>query len=227
LSFPSAEERRRISERYYERDPARFLGAPSTFCAWAIPFLAGLAPPVHLLEVGCGPGRDARRLASAGCEVRAVDHSRIAIGRARGQPDNPPGLRFDVTDAREALRCAAPGSLDAVYAHAVYMFFSDEEVAEMAREVASALRPGGLHLFAVRSTSDPIAAQSREVAPDVFVRPPDAEPMRYYREATLERWTSAGFDRVRAEEPAGLHLWFVCDRRRVSGAGPGTTEGLF
>ncbi|MGW4526851.1 class I SAM-dependent methyltransferase [Amycolatopsis sp. NPDC004378] len=47
------------------------------------------------LELGCGPGRNARRLAEAGYEVDAVDGSASAIAWAR---ERAPGLRFHQTD---------------------------------------------------------------------------------------------------------------------------------
>jgi len=196
----------------YEKDPDRFLGEPTRFFHWSLPHLVRLGSPASVLELGCGPGRDSRALASAGFVVRAIDHSPIAIERARAQPASG-ALRFERTDALSALRATASSSVDAVYAHALYMILSEEELRELLRELSRTLRPGGLHLFAVRSVTDPISRRGREVAPDVWCEGPHTTPHRYYRTESVAAFGRASFERVAAELAPDLHLWYVCDRR--------------
>ncbi len=50
------------------------------------------------LELGCGPGRNALRLAAAGYEVDAVDLSPTAIAWARERATDTPGVRFHRAD---------------------------------------------------------------------------------------------------------------------------------
>jgi SAM-dependent methyltransferase len=213
VRYPSWPERRAVSDRYYARNPERFLGEPSDFFAWSGPYVATVRPPLEVLELGSGPGRDARGFARTGARVRAVDHSPIAIARGRAWPDAPASLRYEEANLIDALIATASGRVGVVYAHMVYMILSDPEADRVAREVHRVLRPGGLHLFAVRSTSDPVAQEGVQVAPDVRVRPPESEPIRYYRRGTLDRFTRAGFERVAAEESVSAHVWYVCDRR--------------
>ena len=149
--------------------------------------------------------------------VRAIDHSAIAIARGRERRENPPPLCFEERDVLDALRATASASVDVVYAHGLYMMLTDDEVDAVAREAFRVLRPGGLHLFAVRSTTDPLCGQGCETAPDVWVHPPDREPLHFYRRESLERLTRAGFLRVAEHLAADLHLWYVCDRRPRSG----------
>jgi SAM-dependent methyltransferase len=120
---------------------------------------------------------------------------------------------YEPANLFDALERTPPGTIAVVYSHAVYMILSDAEVDRLAAEVRRVLRPEGLHLFAVRSVTDPIAQQGVEVAPDVRLRPPDPEPMRYYRRETLERFTRPGFVRLADEDAAAAHMWYVCDRR--------------
>jgi len=212
LSWPSPSERRAASDAQYEKNPDRFLGEPTRFLTWSLPHLARLGSPLSILELGCGPGRDARALASAGYDVRAIDHSPIAIERARKQPFEG-SLRFEQTDVLAALRATARSSVDAVYAHALYMILSEEELRELLGEVFRALRPGGLHLFAVRSVTDPKAIRGREVAPDVWDDGPLTTPRRYYRAETVAALGRGAFERVATEFEPQLHLWYVCDLR--------------
>ncbi len=145
--------------------------------------------------------------------MRAVDHSSLAIARARANPDNPPSLRFEEADLFDALASTATESEDVVYAHVVYMILSDPELDRLASEVARVLRPDGRHLFAVRSVRDPHFREGIVVAPDVRRYVPTDEPIQYFRKATLERFTRAGLVRVRATEDRTSHLWYVLDRR--------------
>jgi SAM-dependent methyltransferase len=213
VTWPSPARRREVSERFYARNPDRFVGAPSPFFAWAKPWIDGLPRPAVLLELGSGPGRDARAIAGSGVEVHAVDHAGSAIARGRAWPDPPAGLEYEEANLFDALARTASGSIAAVYAHAVYMILSDAEVDRLADEVHRVLRPEGLHLFAVRSISDPIAQEGAEVAPDVRQRSLDPEPIRYYRRETVERFTRHGFTRLAGEDVAPAHMWYVCDRR--------------
>ncbi|WIX84837.1 class I SAM-dependent methyltransferase [Amycolatopsis sp. DG1A-15b] len=50
------------------------------------------------LELGCGPGRNALRLAAAGYEVDAIDLSPTAIAWARERAGETPGVRFHCAD---------------------------------------------------------------------------------------------------------------------------------
>jgi SAM-dependent methyltransferase len=211
--WPPLAKRAAAAERIYEGNPERFRGPPSRFFGWAFAQLRPCFPRGQVLELGCGTGRDARAFFRAGYSVLGVDYSATAIERARAEVDPPGGLRFRRTDALTALRDTLSDSLSAVYAHAVYMMLPEDELEGVFDEVRRTLHPGGLHLFAVRSTTDPVAGQGVEVAPDVWQRTAGGPPHRYFRPATVDRLTARGFERVALEFPEGLHFGFVADRR--------------
>jgi SAM-dependent methyltransferase len=220
VGWPTLADRQANFDRVYATQPERFAGPPSRFCEWVVPLLGEPRPGATLLDLGCGVGRDARRLAGVGFTVRATDNSGVAIERASADPTNPPSLSFARADAVRALRESATGSLDVVYAHALYMMLSDEDLAAVVVEAHRALRPGGLHAFGVRSTTDPMAGQGIEVAPDTWVRPgsrlggaSESVPYRYFRPTSIDALTAQGFERVRAELAEDVHFWFVLDRR--------------
>jgi len=212
-AWPPLAARAAGAEDIYRGNPDRFTGPPSRFGRWALAVLRERFPRGQLLELGCGTGRDARPFAAAGYQVTAVDYSELAIERAREQLDQPPLVRFRRMDALSALRDTLSASLEAVYAHAVYMMLPTTELVAVFREVHRVLHPGGLHLFAVRSTTDPIAGQGEAVTPDAWRRTPHTAPYRFFRPEAIDALTNLGFERVATEFPEGLHFWYVADRR--------------
>jgi SAM-dependent methyltransferase len=213
VKWPSVQERRAASDRMYVRHPGRFAGDPSHFVDWALARFPELSRPVRVLELGCGVGRDSRVLAGAGNRVRAIDHSRVAIERARADPRVFPNLEFQESDATTAVTRSEDASVDVVYAHGLYMGLTQAELDELFDGIRRILTPGGHHLFAVRSTTDPHYGQGEEIAPDVFWGGPHETPLRYYGRTTLARLARPGFVRFAEELRADLHLWYVGDRR--------------
>jgi SAM-dependent methyltransferase len=114
------------------RDAFRYAEGPD---APALAVAAVLeASPRRVLEVGCGPGEAAERIAASGAEVVAVDSSprMVELARARG------------VDARlgDAQKLDFPDeSFDA--ALAAWMLYHVPDPARALAELARVLRPGG------------------------------------------------------------------------------------
>jgi SAM-dependent methyltransferase len=211
--WPDLSARAAGAEGIYQGSPDRFTGPPSRFYHWAYAQLHARFTHGQILELGCGTGRDARGFAGAGYQVTAVDYSVTAIERARRAMENPPSVRFQRTDALSALRDTLSASLDAVYAHAIYMMLPEDELATVVREVRRVLHPGGLHLFAVRSVTDPQAGVGEPVGSGVWRRTPGAAPYRFFDAPAIDALTALGFERVALDFPEGLHFWYIADRR--------------
>ncbi|MFI7698578.1 class I SAM-dependent methyltransferase [Nonomuraea sp. NPDC049480] len=107
------------------------------------------ATPVRLLDVGCGQGTQALRMAARGHRVTALDASRDLLDLL--ETGIRPGMRITtVQAAAERLgELFEPGSFDAVLCHGVLMYFDDPDplLAAMARVLA----PGGLLSLLVRN----------------------------------------------------------------------------
>lgn len=106
----------------------------------------GLGTGDRVLDVGCGSGLLARALLGEGFAVHGVDASPAMIELARA---NAVGGRFDVVKLPTGRPVGAKGALssaDAVVStgHVLNYLDSREAVAEALREIARALRPGGL-----------------------------------------------------------------------------------
>jgi SAM-dependent methyltransferase len=103
----------------------------------------------RLLDVGCGNGLFARRLADLGAQVVACDVSSEMIERARARGDSGGRVSYRVADATREGDLVAPGepAFDAAVANMVLMDMP--EIAPLAGALARVLRPGGRFVFAV------------------------------------------------------------------------------
>jgi SAM-dependent methyltransferase len=105
-------------------------------------FGAGLLAPGRVLELGCGPGRNAVYLARQGCHVEAVDFSPEAIEWAR--------QRAEAAGAAVEFRCcsifdAALGeaAYDLVYDSGCFHHLAPHRRRDYVELVDRALKPGG------------------------------------------------------------------------------------
>lgn len=91
----------------------------------------------HVLEVGCGAGRDGVRIAGAGLGYRGLDLSPASVDHCRGL-----GL-----DATEGLATDLPfddGSFDAGWTMSTLMHLDGDGMAGAVAELARVVRPGGM-----------------------------------------------------------------------------------
>jgi SAM-dependent methyltransferase len=112
--------------------------------------LLALQPGERVLDIGCGSGMLARRLAELGGMVTAVDFSPALIERARqrGQASGPP-IQYGVVDATDeaALVALGAGHFPAVVCTMALMDMP--VIAPLYRAVQRLLSPGGRFVFAI------------------------------------------------------------------------------
>jgi SAM-dependent methyltransferase len=154
---------------------------------WTGPFLAPLrqAGVRTILELGCGTGNDAARLAAEGYSVTAIDVSSEAIGQAQAKYGSL--ARFLVADITQQL--AFPdGSFDAVMSNVAMHMFPDGVTRALFAQVGRLVRAGGLFLFHVNALEDrPLRARrlpARELEPDYVVEE-SGQTMHFFSEAYL------------------------------------------
>ena len=123
------------------------------------------AAPQHILDLGCGTGTFARRLAAAGHDVVAIDPAPAMIEHARRQPG---------ADAVLWLACELyslpPGApFDAVVmtGHAFQCLLTDAEIDATLHGVRRVLADGGRFLF---DTRNPRVAPWRAWTPELSAR---------------------------------------------------------
>jgi SAM-dependent methyltransferase len=119
----------------------------------------------RVLEVACGNGMFARRMAELGARVLAVDFSDAMLDRARGHGGDAEYRLADATDLRTMLALGDPGSFDAVVSNMAIMDM--ESIGPMVEASAALLKPGGRFVF---STLHP-AFNSGDARPTVEIDP--------------------------------------------------------
>ena len=128
---------------------------------WTEPFVVPLreAGVRTILELGCGTGHDAARLAEAGYSVTAIDLSGEAVERARARYGSM--ARFAVADMTQRLPFP-DDSFDAVMSNVAVHMFPDGVTRAVFAETGRLVRPGGLFLFHVNALEDrPLRARDR------------------------------------------------------------------
>ena len=102
------------------------------------PFLDRLAPGARILELGCGGGGDAARMAERGFRVDPTDATAAMVEQARAHFGLPARrMHFDELDAVEAY--------DAVWAHACLIHVARADFPGILATIHRALRPDGWH----------------------------------------------------------------------------------
>jgi 2-polyprenyl-3-methyl-5-hydroxy-6-metoxy-1,4-benzoquinol methylase len=112
--------------------------------------LLGLQPGERVLDIACGNGLYARRMAALGADVVAFDFAEAMIERAKARPA-PADWRIDyrVLDATDevALLTLGEKSFDAVAC--MTALFDISEIGPLMGVAARLLRPGGRFVFSI------------------------------------------------------------------------------
>ena len=105
--------------------------------------------PLTVLDVGCGQGTQALRMAAGGHRVTAADPSQDLL--ARLEQALTPDLRVRVVRAgvEDLFDHVEPGGFDVVLCHGLLMYFPDPQ--PVLATLAAALKPGGTLSLLVRN----------------------------------------------------------------------------
>jgi ubiquinone/menaquinone biosynthesis C-methylase UbiE len=102
-------------------------------------------PGKSVLEVGCGPGRDARIFVDKGFDVVGVDLSKGLLDVARIKVPEAKFKNIDATDLQFNNNV-----FDGVWASAVYLHLSLQDFQKALREAFRVLKPDGIIRFSIK-----------------------------------------------------------------------------
>lgn len=150
-------------------------------------YAAALSPGSRVLEIGSGPGRDARLLEDAGLSVRRTDVTAGFVALMREQ-----GEAADLLDPRtdDLSDPQSPGRpYDGVWASASLLHVARSDLITVLTRLAEATRPGGvLHLAVKEGDGEAWSTHGNVAAPRLFT---------FWREGPLrEQVSAAGWDVV-------------------------------
>lgn len=127
--------------------------------------LLGLEPGERVLDIACGNGQLARRMAKQGAHVLAVDFSGPMLDRARAHGGQVEYRQVDATNEDALLSLGELGSFDAVVNNMAIMDM--QTIEPMVAAASRLLRPAGRFVF---STLHP-AFNSGDARPTVELDP--------------------------------------------------------
>jgi SAM-dependent methyltransferase len=167
-------------------------------------FLSLLPPSAHILDLGCGGGRDAQALSAAGHRVDPTDGSAAIAAKAQELLGIPVRvMRFEDLDAQ--------GVYDAVWANASLLHVPRPALTDVLRRVRAALKPGGLHMACYKG-----GGQEGRDSHGRYFNYLDAEELRAFYAASgkwevlsLLDYTGGGYD------PGVQGPWTVIFARRA------------
>jgi 2-polyprenyl-3-methyl-5-hydroxy-6-metoxy-1,4-benzoquinol methylase len=194
----SASNFERITIDYYNQNAEGFVSRTLNLRLEHLyePFLALLPPGAHILDAGCGSGRDSLYFKQHGYRVTAFDASEEMVQRAEQVIEQPVlHMRFDQVSFTQEF--------DAVWACASLLHVPKVEIDSVLSRLSRALLPGGVIYLSFRH------GEREEVR--------DGRLFSDYTEHTLAQLISNHPDL------ALVHLWQKDDTRR---AGIVWLEGL-
>jgi len=159
---------------------------------WTEPFLIPLreAGARSILELGCGTGNDAARLASEGYSVTAIDLSGEAIEQASAKFDSM--VRFIVADMTERLPFPDQ-SFDAVMSNVAAHMFPDDVTRAVFAEVGRVVRTDGAFVFHVNALEDRPLRARRQPSHELernYVAEASGQTMHFFSETYLRELLS-------------------------------------
>lgn len=203
------------SEEFWDRMTDKYISSPMEDVPSyerTMEKVAGyLGPEQQVLEIGCGSGRTARRLAPLVAHVTATDFAPGMIARAAEEGKGAPEQNLTYLRATAAPGGLPEGPFDAVLAFSVLHLITDLPPALAA--IRDSLKPGGLLI------SKSVCFSGRALAFRVIIGAMrlvnKAPPLGFYASDRLEQMiVAAGFEIVESVAiPKGARNQFIVARK--------------
>jgi cyclopropane fatty-acyl-phospholipid synthase-like methyltransferase len=179
-----------FAQRHFARSAVRLLRCHMVA---RILHLTGVGKDSRVLSLGCGIGDTELLLAPYVAEIVGVDLSPAAIRQARADAE-----RLEIRNVRFAEASDAEGTFDAVMAIFFLHHLADDALADLPRQVASRLAPGGTFYSLDPSRHRLSGALGRLLVPWMMRRYQSPDERELEPEATRRLFSGAGLE-ARAE----------------------------
>lgn len=157
------------------------------------------SPPLDVLDIGAGTGRDAAWFAARGDRVTAIEPTReLREGAIALHPD--PRITW-IDDGLPDLESVRGRAFDLVWMSAVWMHFDAEERASMMPTIAALVRRGGALMVSLRHGSVPEGRRMFEVGA--------GETVALAESAGLSAVSAEDFDSPYAAGVTWSRLWLA------------------
>lgn len=184
--------------QYYAKMP-QILGKPSNF---AVSVADELVPGKHILELGCGNGRDSLFFMERGLYVTGVDASDGAIRHLQSVVGNSNRAMF-VCDDFVKCRAVFQRQYDYIYSRFTLHAITDEQEDELLRNIRDAMIEGSKLFIEARTIHDDIYGKGEEVAPNAYIY--DGHFRRFIDPELLAlKLKKMGYKVLRLEEKRGF-----------------------
>lgn len=145
----------------------RGIGNVHAFAANVLEF--GSDRKLHILDLGCGMGKDTMYFAKKGHRVTGIDFSETAIDALNDavRKSKLRTVRAVCADIAESLPFKTK-EFDAVYAHLSLHYFDTQKTGEIFKEIRRVLASDGMLFVKCKSVDDPLYGQGEKVGEDMY-----------------------------------------------------------
>lgn len=152
---------------YYSHNAASIDNKPSEFAKYVESQFLGENNPAHILELGCGNGRDSLFFLSKGHNITAIDCSDVAIEMLNRITKGINALF--VCDDFVKSRALYKMKYDCIYSRFTLHAISEEQEDELLDNVRHALNSNGILAIEARTTNDELFGKGIEIENNAFI----------------------------------------------------------
>lgn len=151
---------------YYSHNAPSVDNKPSDFAKYIESAFLYEKNPAHILELGCGNGRDSLFFLSRGHIITAIDGADVAIERLNRitNSDNALFVCDDFVKNKELYQTR----FDCIYSRFTLHAISEEQEDELLDKVRYALNDNGIFAIEARTTSDELYGKGKLVENNMF-----------------------------------------------------------
>lgn len=186
---------------YYTHNPASIDNKPSKFAKYIESEFLRENNPAHILELGCGNGRDSLFFLSKGHKVTAVDGSDVAIEMLNRIICSNNALFICDDFVKSKALCQT--KYDCIYSRFTLHAINEAQEDELLDNVRHALKSNGILAIEARTTNDELYGKGIETEKNTFLY--DEHYRRFINvDDCRNKLEKLGFDVIHLEESNGF-----------------------